>query len=73
MSDQEIENELDKQKEEAIAKHMSDIKVMDKCIFAIDEFIIRFGRCSNAHDQAFDLKQQIIINKNHLKEWVDKI
>ena len=73
MSDQEIENELDKQKEEAIAKHMSDIKVMDKCIFAIDEFIIRFGRYSNAHDQAFDLKQQIIINKNHLKEWVDKI
>ena len=73
MSGEEIENLVDQQKEQAIAKHMTDIKVMSKLVFALNEYIIKFGRTSNVHDQAFDLKQQILINKKHLKEWVDKI
>ena len=73
MSDQEIENAVDQQKEQAIAKHMKDIKVMSKLIFALNEYIIKFGRTSNVHDECFDLKAQIIENKKHLKEWVDKI
>ena len=40
MSDQEIENELDQQKEQAIAKHMTDIKVMSKLVFALNEYIL---------------------------------
>ena len=46
---------------------------MDKLIFALDEYIIKFGRVSNVHDQCFDLKVQVIENKKHLQEWVDKI
>jgi len=73
MTDKEIEQEVDRQKEEAIAKHMSDIKVMSKLISAINEYLIRFGRTSNVHDQCFDLKAQVIKNKEHLQDWVDKI
>ena len=73
MSDQEIENAVDQQKEQAIAKHMSDIKVMSKLVFALNEYIIKFGRTSNVHDQCFDLKLQVLENKKHLQEWIDKI
>ena len=73
MTDQEREQEVDRQKEEAIAKHMSDIKVMSKLINAINEYVIRFGRTSNVHDQCFDLKAQVIKNRDHLNDWVNKI
>ena len=73
MTDQEIEQEVDRQKEEAIAKHMSDIKVMSKLISSINEYLIRFGRTSNVHDQCFDLKVQVIKNRDHLQEWMNKI
>jgi vacuolar-type H+-ATPase subunit I/STV1 len=73
MTDQEIEQEVDRQKEEAIAKHMSDIKVMSKLISAINEYLIRFGRTSNVHDQLIDLKAQVKKNRDHLNDWVNKI
>ena len=73
MTDQEIEQEVDRQKEEHIAKHMSDIKVMSKLIASIDEYIIRFGRTSNVHDQCFDLKAQVIKNRDHLQDWMNQI
>jgi len=73
MTDQEIEQEVDRQKEEAIAKHMSDIKVMSKLIASIDEYIIRFGRTSKVHDQCFDLKAQVIKNRDHLQDWMNQI
>ena len=76
MSDRLIEENdvsIDEVKVQAIAKHMSDIKVMEKCIFGLDQFIIRFGRESNAHDLAFDLKLQILQNKKHLEEWINTI
>ena len=73
MSDQEIENELDQQKEQAIAKHMTDIKVMSKLVFALNEYIIKFGRTSNIHDECFDLKAQVIRNRDNLQDWVNKI
>ena len=73
MSDQEIENAIDQQKEQAIAKHMKDIKVMSKLVFALNEYIIKFGRTSNIHDQAFDLKAQVIRNRDNLQDCVNKI
>jgi len=73
MTDEELEFEVDRQKEEAIAKHMSDIKVMSKLISSINEYLIRFGRTSNVHDQCFDLKVQVIKNRDHLQEWMNKI
>ena len=76
MSDRLIEENdvsIDEVKEQAIAKHMSDIKVMNNLIMAINENIIRFGRTSNVHDQLLDLKNQVQSNKDHLQDWIDKI
>ncbi|BAQ91638.1 hypothetical protein [uncultured Mediterranean phage uvMED] len=67
------ELEQDKEKETAIFKHLADIGVMDKLVFALNEYIIKFGRTSNVHDQCFDLKLQVLENKKHLQEWIDKI
>ena len=76
MSDRLIEENdvsVDEVKEQAIAKHMSDIKVMNNLIMAINENIIRFGRTSNVHDQLLDLKNQVQRNKDHLQDWINKI
>tara|TARA_R100001460_G_scaffold27554_1_gene55420 strand:- start:57 stop:287 length:231 start_codon:yes stop_codon:yes gene_type:complete len=76
MSDRLIEENdvsVDEVKEQAIAKHMSDIKVMNNLIMAINENIIRFGRTSNVHDQLLDLKNQVQKNKDHLQDWINKI
>tara|TARA_R100000700_G_scaffold41130_1_gene59936 strand:- start:1009 stop:1239 length:231 start_codon:yes stop_codon:yes gene_type:complete len=76
MSDRLIEDNdvsVDKVKEQAIAKHNKDLLVMAKLIFAINEYIIHFGRTSNVHDECMNLKAQVTKNKEHLEEWVDKI
>tara|TARA_B100001093_G_scaffold461422_1_gene475852 strand:+ start:491 stop:724 length:234 start_codon:yes stop_codon:yes gene_type:complete len=77
MSDKLITDEdiadIDRVKEQAIAKHMSDIKVMSKLVLSLNEYIIRFGRTSNIHDQCFDLKAQVIKNRDHLQEWINQI
>jgi len=67
------ELDQDTEKETAIFKHLADIGVMDKLVFALNEYIIKFGRTSNVHDQCFDLKLQVLENKKHLQEWIDKI
>tara|TARA_A100001201_G_scaffold140838_1_gene134830 strand:- start:254 stop:484 length:231 start_codon:yes stop_codon:yes gene_type:complete len=76
MSDRLIEENdisVDETKQQAIAKHYSDMKVMSNLIDAIDAYLIRFGRTSNVHDDCFDLKLQLIKNRNQLQDWVDKI
>ena len=67
------ELEQDKEKETAMFKHLADIGVIDKLVYALNEYIIKFGRTSNVHDQCFDLKLQVLENKKHLQEWIDKI
>jgi len=67
------ELDQDTEKETAIFKHLADIGVMDKLVFALNEYIIKFGRTSNVHDQCFDLKLQVLENKKHLQEWIEKI
>ena len=73
MTDEELEFEVDKAKEEAIAKHMSDIQVMSKLILHINEYIIRFGRTSNVHDQLMDLNAQVLKNRDSLHNWINNI
>ena len=67
------ELDQDREKETAMFKHLADIGVMDKLVFALNEYIIKFGRTSNVHDQCFDLKLQVLENKKHLQEWINKI
>jgi len=73
MTDEEFEYEADKAKEEAIAKHMSDIQVMSKLIASINDYLIRFGRTSNVHDQLMDLKSQVKKNRDSLNNWINNI
>ena len=76
MSDRLIEDNdvsVDEVKEQAIAKHLSDINIMDKLIFSINDYLIRFGRTSNVHDQLMDLKNQVQQNRDHLNERINKI
>jgi len=65
--------EIEKAKEQAIAKHMSDIKVMSKLVASINEYLIKFGRTSNVHDQLMDLKAQVIKNRDSLHNWINNI
>ena len=69
----QIEADQDTEKQSAISKHLKDMVVMGKLVYALDEYILKFGRVSNVHDQCFDLKVQVLENKKHLQEWIDKI
>ena len=69
----QIEADQDTEKQSAISKHLKDMVVMGKLVYALDEYILKFGRVSNVHDQCFDLKVQVLENKKHLQDWVDKI
>ena len=69
----QVEADQDTDKQSAISKHLKDMVVMGKLVYALDEYILKFGRVSNVHDQCFDLKVQVLENKKHLQEWVDKI
>ena len=69
----QVEADQDTEKQSAISKHLKDMVVMGKLVFALDEYILKFGRISNVHDQCFDLKVQVLENKKHLQDWVAKI
>ena len=69
----EIQRKIDKQKERGLAKHRREIRVMDNLLDALNEYMIKFGRLSNAHDLCFDLKKQIEENKKHTQNYMDVI
>jgi hypothetical protein len=71
--DDEIEKVIDERKEQAIATHMSQIRVMDRLLIAIDEYTTNFGQESNVYKECIVLYAKIKMNKKHLQEWVDKI
>tara|TARA_R100001230_G_C5530681_1_gene64723 strand:- start:323 stop:553 length:231 start_codon:yes stop_codon:yes gene_type:complete len=76
MSDRLVEDNdvsVDEVKEQAIAKHNKDLLIMTKLIFAINEYIIHFGRTSNVHDECMILKTQVTKNKEKLQEWINTI
>ena len=76
MSDRLVEDNdvsVDEVKEQAIAKHNKDLLIMTKLIFAINEYIIHFGRTSNVHDECMILKTQVTKNKERLQEWINTI
>ena len=69
----EMDKAIDQRKEHALAKHSSEIRVMDNLLDALNEYMIKFGRQSNAHDLCFDLKKQIEENKKHTQNYMDLI
>ena len=76
MSDKLVEDNdisVEQVKKQAIVKHNKDLLIMTKLIFAINEYIIHFGRTSNVHDECMDLKSQVKRNRDHLKSWIDLI
>ena len=76
MSDKLVEDNdisVEQVKKQAIVKHNKDLLIMTKLIFAINEYIIHFGRTSNVHDECMILKTQVTSNKEKLEDWVDKI
>ena len=76
MSDKLVEDNnvsVDEVKKQAIAKHNKDLLIMSKLIFAINEYIIHFGRTSNVHDECMILKTQVTKNKEQLQEWINTI
>ena len=76
MSDRLVEDNdvsVDEVKEQAIAKHNKDLLIKTKLIFAINEYIIHFGRTSNVHDECMILKTQVTKNKEQLQEWINTI
>ena len=76
LSEEELEkqaSEEDIAREDAIRKHASDLEVYNKLVIALDEHIIRFGRTSNIHDQAFDLKLQVQRNRQALVDWICRL
>jgi hypothetical protein len=69
----EMERKIDKQKEQGLSKHSSEIRVMDNLIDALNEYIIKFGRQSNAHDLCLKLKKQVKENKKFTQRYMDLI
>ena len=67
----EMQRKIDKQKEQGLSIHSNEINVMDNLLDALNEYMIKFGRQSNAHDLCFDLKKQIEENKKQTQEYMD--
>ncbi len=76
LNEEELEKQVqeeDQAKEDAIQKHASDLEVMNKLAIALDEYLIKFGRTSNIHDECFHLQAQVLENRRHLVDWIAKI
>ena len=69
----EMQRKIDNEKEFALAKHASQVRVMERLLNALDEYTIRFGQESNVYKEGILLYAQIKKNKKHLEEWMDKI
>jgi len=69
----ELDKVIDERKEHAIAKHMSQIRVMDRLLNSLMEYTEKFGQESNVYKDCVLLYAKIKKNKKHLQEWVDKI
>ena len=67
----EMERKINKQKERGLAKHSSEIRMMDRLLDSLNEYMTYMGKESNAYNLCFDLKKQIEENKKHPQEYMD--
>ena len=67
----ELQRKIDKQKERGLAKHSSEIRMMDRLLDSLNEYMTYMGKESNAYNLCFDLKKQIEENKKQTQEYMD--
>lgn len=67
------EQELESEKNTAIAKYNKELKIIIETIYHINKYIIFFGRESNVFAQLKDVKAELENNKKHLENWINMI
>ena len=69
----EMQRKIDRQKNEGLSIHASDIQVMDNLLDALHEYVTRFGKESNVYAECVLLYAQINKNKKKTKDYMDLI
>tara|TARA_R100001224_G_scaffold113116_2_gene97423 strand:- start:155 stop:409 length:255 start_codon:yes stop_codon:yes gene_type:complete len=67
------EQQLESEKNTAIAKYNKELKIIIETIYHINKYIIFFGRESNVFAQLKDVKAELENNKKHLENWINMI
>ena len=60
-------------KNEGLSIHGSEIRMMDRLLDSLNEYMTYMGKESNAYNLCFDLKKQIEENKKQTQEYMDLI
>ena len=69
----EMQRKIDKQKNEGLSIHGSEIRMMDELLSSLNLYMTYMGKESNAYNLCLDLKKQIEENKKHTQEYMDLI
>ena len=69
----ELQRKIDKQKEKGLAKHSSEIQIMENLLDALNDYITRFGQESNVYAECVLLYVKISKNKTTTQEYMDLI
>ena len=67
----EMERKINKQKERGLAKHSSEIRMMDELLSSLNLYMTYMGKESNVYNLCLDLKKQIEENKKQTQEYMD--
>jgi len=67
----ELQRKIDKQKEKGLAKHASEIQIMENLLDALNDYITRFGQESNVYAECVLLYVKISKNKKTTQEYMD--
>ena len=69
----EMQRKIDRQKKEGYYSHWSEVKMMDRLLDSLNEYMTYMGEESNVYNLCFDLKKQIEENKKQTQEYMDLI
>ena len=69
----ELQRKIDKHKEKGLAKHSSEIQIMENLLDALNDYITRFGQESNVYAECVLLYVKISKNKKTTQEYMDLI
>jgi len=69
----EMQRKIDIKKNEGLSIHASEIRMMDRLLDSLNEYMTYMGKESNAYDLCSDLKKQIEENKKQTQEYMELI